>query len=253
MASKKPSSTEYKKRRKLKNEIQQNCTLQLQDWLGRGSTSRDLTFVARRKDLAENTGENVIVKVLSEKTTHVLNEENHAPKIFESEEERETSTNSINFNDPPSWPPISDKIKFLLIEHGPEQGLDADFRESTSQDGRKFGKEWFSKKCANREVIHRNWLIYSKISLSLFCFPCILFTKIRTESMITNAKKGYKDWKNLNRISDHENSMFHRDAYVQWKCFEKKIRSGGFIDDSLQKSIQSEKEKWRNIFVPYWT
>ena len=65
--------------------------------------------------------------------------------------------------------------------------------------------------------------------------------------MITNAKKSYKDWKNLNRISDHENSMFHRDAYVQWKCFEKKIRSGGFIDDSLQKSIQTEKEKWRNI------
>lgn len=41
--------------------------------------------------------------------------------------------------------------------------------------------------------------------------------------------------------------MVHRDAYLQWKCLEKRIKGGSFIDNSLQKAIQSEKEKWRSI------
>ena len=44
----------------------------------------------------------------------------------------------INFNDPPSWPSINDKIRCHLVEHGPDQGEFADFRESTSENGRKF-------------------------------------------------------------------------------------------------------------------
>lgn len=33
----------------------------------------------------------------------------------------------IDFNDPSSWPPITDKIRTLLINHGPKQGKHSDF------------------------------------------------------------------------------------------------------------------------------
>lgn len=39
------------------------------------------------------------------------------------------------------WPPISNIIKMLLIEYGPIQGQDADFRVSILHDGRKFSKD----------------------------------------------------------------------------------------------------------------
>lgn len=64
--------------------------------------------------------------------------------------------------------------------------------------------------------------MYSKISKALFYFPCILFKKNNFEANICNVKKGFKDWKNLNRIEDHENSSEHRDNFLQWKCLEKK-------------------------------
>lgn len=55
------------------------------------------------------------------------------PTMYSVEIENHTETESLvneteqniftfDFNDPSSWPPITDKIRSLLINHGPEQG-----------------------------------------------------------------------------------------------------------------------------------
>jgi len=44
----------------------------------------------------------------------------------------------LHFNDPSSWPFINDKIRTLLIEHGPKQGKNSDFSYSENFEQRKF-------------------------------------------------------------------------------------------------------------------
>ena len=36
-------------------------------------------------------------------------------------------TLNLDFNDPMSWPTLNDKIRCLLVEHGPDQGKDFEF------------------------------------------------------------------------------------------------------------------------------
>ncbi|XP_064423027.1 zinc finger MYM-type protein 1-like [Latimeria chalumnae] len=72
--------------------------------------------------------------------------------------------------------------------------------------------------------------------------------KSPTAPSLANPKKGFCDWKHSHpRIPDHENSPEHCESYITWKNFEMYLKKGGVIDDELQKSISSEKEKWRTI------
>jgi len=82
----------------------------------------------------------------------------------------------IDFNDPSSWPPITDKIRTLLINHGPEQGKSSDFYFSENiTDKRRFTINWFTKILPNGEKVERSWLLYSYKTKSLYCFPCMFF------------------------------------------------------------------------------
>lgn len=108
----------------------------------------------------------------------------------------------------------------ILIEQGTIQEQDADCRVCVSHGGQRFSKDGSFKKLSSGELIHCDWLIYSKESLSLVCVSCAFFlAKITTESNICNSKSGFKDWKNLNRICDNEKIIFHHDDFFKWKCF----------------------------------
>lgn len=49
----------------------------------------------------------------------------------------------VNFNNFfLSWPPTSDKLKMILMEYGPIQGQEIDFRVSVSNNGQRFSKDW---------------------------------------------------------------------------------------------------------------
>lgn len=63
----------------------------------------------------------------------------------------------IDFNDPSSWPPITDKIRTLLIIHGPETGKNSDFYFSENvTDNRRFTINWFTKILPNGEKVERS-------------------------------------------------------------------------------------------------
>lgn len=155
----------------------------------------------------------------------------------------------LHFNDPSSWPFINDKIRTLLIEHGPKQGKNSDFSYSENFEQRKFSADWFFKTLPNGDKIERNWLMYSDVTKSIYCFPCMLFPSQKmSKAFITDPKTGFNDWRKLNpRIPDHENTFDHKSNVFTWKSFEKRLREGKTIDKELQKEILNEKERWKQI------
>ncbi|KAL4083660.1 hypothetical protein QTP88_028976 [Uroleucon formosanum] len=151
---------------------------------------------------------------------------------------------NINFKDPGTWPPITSSIRTLLVEKGPQH---YEPKNVPSDDkGRHFIKKWFYRNLSNGERVRRQWLMYSELKNSVFCFPCLLFSNDnRTCSFLNN---GFDDWQHLNPyIPDHEKSKSHLNNFISWKELEKRIHMGVTIDCEFEKSIEKEKEKWRNI------
>ncbi|XP_065672197.1 zinc finger MYM-type protein 5-like [Hydra vulgaris] len=78
----------------------------------------------------------------------------------------------LNYNDPNSWPAISNNVMYSLVKHDPEQGNNVNVNTIISADntGRKFTKDWFYVKHINREMVMRKWLLYSINQNAIFCF-----------------------------------------------------------------------------------
>ena len=150
--------------------------------------------------------------------------------------------------DPATWSAIGDKVRCLLINHGPEQDQREQYPPSSSTTiVRHFNKTWFEKLLPNGEKVNRQWLLYSASKDKIFCFACILFSKSRVSSF-ADLEKGMCDWKKLNpRVPEHENSSDHRQCYQLWKEMENKLKKEKTIDNGLQRAINAEREKWRNI------
>ncbi|KAL4142012.1 hypothetical protein QTP88_004544 [Uroleucon formosanum] len=159
-----------------------------------------------------------------------------------------TQQHTIDYNNPPSWIRITDKMRITLILYGPDQGKDIDFRSIQTIDGRRFLPHWFKKHLPNSETIDNNWLIYSKNKNAQFCFSCCLFEYRQTQiPLIANRQEGFSDWKNINRIEDHETSPDYRKYFIQWKSLEARLKNSQSIDKSLQNAIFLEKERWHHI------
>ncbi|XP_018368317.1 PREDICTED: uncharacterized protein LOC108764528 [Trachymyrmex cornetzi] len=103
------------------------------------------------------------------------------------------SASDLDRNDPQSWFPLNDSIRNFLIEQGPDQGKWSTFSLSDTTN-RKFSKEWFRRKLANGQ------------------FPS------NSASSLTNPARGFNDWRHLSpRIPDHENSVLHHQEKEKWR------------------------------------
>jgi len=196
------------------------------------------------------------VQVLTEEVLETENEneqENvekvHAVEIIQNNNysmvDEVLESQQLNFHDPKMWPLINDEVKCCLVEHGPDQNKNDYF--PTDSGNRRFNKTWFDKILPNGEKVNRQWMMYSSSNDALFCFPCILFSTVK-QSSFADLSKGFCDWVHLSpRVPDHENSLEHRKYYIAWKDLEKPLREGKTTDYDIQKALQNEKEKWRNI------
>jgi len=130
---------------------------------------------------------------------------------------------NINFNDPGTWPPITSSIRTLLVEKGPQH---YEPKHMPSNDkGRHFSKKWFYRNLSNGEKVRRQWLMYSEVKNSIFCFPCLLFSNDNKTCAFLN--NGFNDWQNLNPyIPDHEKSKSQLNNFISWRDFEKKNTYG---------------------------
>ncbi|XP_065658447.1 uncharacterized protein LOC136082958 [Hydra vulgaris] len=126
-----------------------------------------------------------------------------------------TSGENFQHSDPATWPTMTDKTRCFLIQHGPEQKR-REFFPNTLCDFdnrmRHFSSKWYEK-------IHPN-----------------------------GEKFKFCDWKKQNpRIPEHENSNEHQRCYSDWKNLEKNLKEGKTLDSDLQRVINGEMKKWRDI------
>ena len=90
---------------------------------------------------------------------------------------------NFQFHDPGTWPPITERVKCYLIEHGPKKKILENYPNTISAAGnRHFSANWFIKHLPNGENIDRQWLLYGISNNAIYCFPCMFFsvTKIVT-------------------------------------------------------------------------
>lgn len=120
------------------------------------------------------------------------------------------------------------------------------------KEGRAFPRSVLTYTLQNNEKICRDWLVWSKIKKSLYCFPCRLFSKLPQPSRsMLSTPEGYSadnKWKKLHdRITPHENSVNHKMCYVEWRCLESRIDSKTTVDMLLCDNIKNEADRWRQI------
>jgi hypothetical protein len=105
----------------------------------------------------------------------------------------------------------------------------------------------------NGEQITRDWLVWSSFAKGLLCFPCCLFqtdeSRPDLSALAKPASGGLSDnWRKLyERVKSHANSTVHVSAYLKWKELQSNIQKNSGIDCALQKQIEEETAKWREI------
>lgn len=117
-----------------------------------------------------------------------------------------------------------------------------------STDGRSFSKYYYTKKMPNGEVIKREWIVYSEKLDSAHCFCCLLFQENITEKGFSSTN-GFNDWKHLSeRVNEHEMTAYHLNNYTKWKSTAKLFSNDKTIEYQLNKQMQAEKERLREVF-----
>ncbi|XP_065654391.1 zinc finger MYM-type protein 5-like [Hydra vulgaris] len=118
---------------------------------------------------------------------------------------------------------------------------------SVEKHGCQFLTYLVSFRLKNKEIVPRDWLVWSKSKNALFCFPCRLFYKFHKQKSIFGTENGWqvnRGYKKLyDRIPDHEKSSNHKSCYIQWRNLEKNINKRTTIDCYTVKQIQNETQK----------
>lgn len=244
--SKQLSGAQKRKIKKQKLEEIKSVSQKLEKWLrkdtsevGEGSSNKS----------SNKLQDNIVVRQLDLDYISSDSIASHQSAITTQDNEKEQNLSSvvINYNDPHSWPVITNHLINCLVKHGVEQGDNINFNNLASDNlGRKFTKDWFNVQQINGETVKRKWLLYSVNQNAIFCFPCMLFG--HKSNAISDPHKGFHDWKHLHpMIPQHENSSEHRNNYVKWKVMEKNLISGAAVYDYLLNSINKEAMVWREI------
>ena len=140
-----------------------------------------------------------------------------------------------------------------LVQTGPMPQPRPEQIENDST-GKTFPFYVFSKKLANGEIVKRDYLSFSLNKHSMYCFPCRLFHQNFATSSVASLlstpqgstkESGYQRLYKL--ISRHENSISHRQCYIEWKKMESRLKHGGTVESLLQKDINDQVKTWREI------
>lgn len=237
MSSKKPSGSWFSKERIKKEKESKKLANNIQKWLIPESVNSNNVKVTPPELKLSSISSNKL-KILEIESEQIDNVD-----YFVDNNSTDIDSN-FNFKDPGTWPPITSSIRTLLVEKGPQH---CEPKNVPSDDkGRYFSKKWFYRNLSNGEKVRRQWLMYSEVKNTVFCFPCLLFSNDTRKCPFSN--NGFNDWQHLNPyIPDHEKSKSHLNNFITWKELEKGLHMGVSIDSEFEKSITKEKEKWRNI------
>lgn len=148
--------------------------------------------------------------------------------------------------DPATWNENNDD-NFIdyFIKNPPDQNIElvTATAKLIGDKKRSLSKNSFFRYKKNNEITKREWLVLSPSTLSVYCWVCKLFSKVKTA--LTSS--GLNDWKHVNdRICEHENSVHHRDAIISMSL---RLNSKQRIDSNLVSQFNSETKYWRNVLT----
>ncbi|XP_065665387.1 zinc finger MYM-type protein 5-like [Hydra vulgaris] len=148
-----------------------------------------------------------------------------------------------NYTNLATWVVFDDKMRQLLIEHGPKQVDQFGFPKNSMQ--RKFSKNRYNRRLANGDEVRRHWLQHSVSNDSVYCLCCKLFTSSTTAASSLSSI-GSHHWKNMFTIlSGHEKSSEHLANFQSWKEFELGLRNNKAIDAEHLHLVKKEEQYWQ--------
>jgi len=159
------------------------------------------------------------------------------------------SSVSLSYNDPATWKSLSNAEREYIVLRGPPKNPSSFPRDS---HGRCFPNNVFNKTLNNGEKAYVDWLVWSCSTNKLFCFSCCLFHNTDGKegmSLLASTDGGIKDnWRKLyDQVRSHERNSVHVSRYLNWKSLETAIKEKKGVDDAIQRKIDAETAKWREI------
>lgn len=138
----------------------------------------------------------------------------HIFYLVANDTSNESKQTSFQFDDPATWPfPLPQNLRSEIIDNGPAQNI---LDKYPKKDNRCFTKENFVRVTSNDRQ-HRDWLLYSQSTNSLFCFPCCLFPpqNVTSWSNFGPNGKGFCCFTNQSKlIMQHEQSYTHFSSVI---------------------------------------
>ncbi|XP_050062926.1 uncharacterized protein LOC126552275 [Aphis gossypii] len=205
-----------------------------------------------KKSLIDDIVEDVQInvdKTVEKVDKHVIENITHPKAIVETISNTQFDT-KLMFklsNDPATWKKLSLLDRDYLAAIGPPT-KPSKFPHD-EHENRSFPISIFQKTLPNKEIVQRDWLVWSTLKKALFCFPCCLFLRDDEFEQSGFCRNGIgNNWRKLyDKIDHHEGNKKHLEKYLLWKVLVEAINGRKGIDKDMQVSINTEKEKWRKI------
>ena len=155
------------------------------------------------------------------------------------------TSEQLEFTDPAQWPlPLTENQRKYLVERGPCRLNNQNY--PTDSTGRRFVETNYKRHLVNGETVNRVWLVYSSLINCVFCFCCKLFRPNEKIALVTG---GFHDWKNIGKcLHEHEVSKKHLECMQNWRSLETSLCTHTTIDETNERIIRSERERWRSVF-----
>ncbi|CAH2220847.1 zinc finger MYM-type 1-like [Pelobates cultripes] len=243
MGPKKLSGAQNQKRRALMDLEDQKSAGVIKKYFGTPTPSGLQT--SEEKDEESCSSQSDVHLKLSEPSTSKtsLEEDSNTPSGSVAVDETISTCENSSFTDPALWPKLISKNIDSILDVGPVQVQDVDFKKDAYN--RHFSSAFYKRKLDSSEEQTRRWLVYSSSANKVFCFSCKLFDKNPKTSL---ALGGSDDWTHMSNIlKSHETSSGHFTTQQMWTETQLRRKSKHAIDQNYQNLMRGERQHWRSV------
>lgn len=157
MSQKRPSGSEFRKRKRVREMEAKKMGNILRKWTvtQQENSQEDVSnddVLALPGMSGTKSGNNLKIKYKEDNPVNPSQQDltlpitTSASSEIQIEKAATTDKIQLDINDPVSWLPLTDHIRCFLVEKGPDQGKVSQNISSTEDAGRKFHIHWFTKK-----------------------------------------------------------------------------------------------------------
>ena len=149
--------------------------------------------------------------------------------------------------DPRTWDALDPKTIDILLQKGHKRDLSIE-HGPRDKFSRRFSALSYTRVMSNGEKHDREWLVYSKELVRVFCFYCKLLRKGHVRGQL--AIEGFNDWHHLGeRLQEHEVSREHVTNMSRWYNLHLGFQENKTIDKVAQRELEKEREHWRKVLL----